>query len=99
MTIKEMEERSGLARANIRFYEAEGLFAPERKPNGYRDYSGEDLTIGFKSSFLTDILGNMTCESLVMKFADSRRAVLIVPSEEETESEKICGILMPIMIS
>jgi DNA polymerase-3 subunit beta len=62
------------------------------------DYSGEDLTIGFKSSFLTDILGNMTCESLVMKFADSRRAVLIVPSEEETESEKICGILMPIMI-
>ena len=44
MTIKEMEERSGLARANIRFYEAEGLFTPERKPNGYRDYSGEDLT-------------------------------------------------------
>ena len=62
------------------------------------DYNGEDLTIGFKSSFLTDILGNMTCESLVMKFADARRAVLIVPSEEETESEKICGILMPIMI-
>ena len=62
------------------------------------DYNGEDLTIGFKSSFLTDILGNMTCESVVMKFADARRAVLIVPSEEETESEKICGILMPIMI-
>ena len=62
------------------------------------DYSGEDLTIGFKSSFLVDILSNMTCETLVMKFADARRAVLIVPSEEETESEKICGILMPIMI-
>jgi len=44
MTIKEMEERSGLARANIRFYEAQGLFAPERRPNGYRDYSEEDLT-------------------------------------------------------
>ena len=62
------------------------------------DYAGEDLTIGFKSSFLTDILCNKTCESAVMKFADARRAVLIVPSEEETESEKICGILMPIMI-
>ncbi|MBR1576335.1 MAG: DNA polymerase III subunit beta [Bacteroidales bacterium] len=62
------------------------------------DYSGEDLTIGFKSAFLTDILGNMSCEEVVMKFADARRAVLIVPSEEETESEKICGILMPIMI-
>ena len=62
------------------------------------DYNGDDLTIGFKSSFLTDILSNMTCETIVMKFADARRAVLIVPSEEETESEKICGILMPIMI-
>lgn len=62
------------------------------------DYNGEDLTIGFKSSFLTDILSNMSCETLVMKFADARRAVLIVPSEEETESEKVCGIIMPIMI-
>ena len=44
MTIKEMEEKSGLARANIRFYEAEGLLTPERKPNGYRDYGEEDLT-------------------------------------------------------
>ena len=62
------------------------------------DYSGEDLTIGFKSAFLADILANMSCETVVMKFADARRAVLIVPSEEETESEKICGILMPIMV-
>ena len=62
------------------------------------DYSGEDLTIGFKSSFLADILANMTCDTIVMKFSDSRRAALIVPSEEESESEKICGILMPIMV-
>ena len=43
MTIKEIEERSGMTRANIRFYESEGLLKPERKPNGYRDYSEEDL--------------------------------------------------------
>jgi DNA polymerase-3 subunit beta len=41
----------------------------------------------------------MGCEELVMKFADSRRAALIVPSEEEAASEKICGIIMPIMIA
>ena len=63
------------------------------------DYSGDPLTIGFKSSFLTDILSNMGCETVVMKFADHRRAALIVPSEEEAESEKLCGIIMPIMIS
>lgn len=42
MTIKEVEERTGLARANIRFYEEEGLICPLRLSNGYRDYSEED---------------------------------------------------------
>ena len=63
------------------------------------DYSGETLSIGFKSSFLIDILNNMSCTTLVMKFADARRAALIVPSEEEENSSKLCGILMPIMVS
>ena len=63
------------------------------------DYQGDELTIGFKSTFLTEILANMSCNTLVIKFADSRRAALLLPSEEEAESEKICGILMPIMIS
>jgi len=62
------------------------------------DYNGEELSIGFKSSFITDILSNMSCEIVVIKFLDSRRAALIVPSDEEVESEKICGILMPIMV-
>ena len=42
MTIKELEERTGLARANIRFYEKEGLICPLRQANGYRDYSEGD---------------------------------------------------------
>lgn len=63
------------------------------------DYSGTALSIGFKSSFLIEILSNMTCETVVMKYADARRAVLVVPSEEEAESEKLCGIIMPIMVS
>ena len=43
MNIKEIEERSGLTRANIRYYEQEGLLAPARRENKYRDYSEEDL--------------------------------------------------------
>ena len=42
MTIKDMEMQTGLARANIRYYEAEGLISPERAENGYREYSQED---------------------------------------------------------
>lgn len=43
MTSKEMEARSGVPRANIRYYEAEGLLNPARAKNGYRDYSEADL--------------------------------------------------------
>lgn len=42
MTIKEMEERCAMDRANIRFYEREGLLSPERLANGYRDYTEQD---------------------------------------------------------
>ena len=45
MTIKEIEAESGMSRANIRFYEAEGLLNPERRANGYREYSEDDLEI------------------------------------------------------
>lgn len=45
MNSKEMEARSGVARANIRYYEAEGLLAPARQKNGYRDYSEGDLAV------------------------------------------------------
>jgi len=43
LTIKEIELQSGIPRANIRFYEAEGLISPARHDNGYRDYSEDDL--------------------------------------------------------
>ena len=62
-------------------------------------YDGDDLTIGFKSPFIIEILSNMNCGEIVIKFLDSKRAALIVPAEDEAESEKICGIIMPIMIS
>ena len=40
MTIKDVEERTGLSRSNIRFYEKEKLIEPSRnESNGYRDYS------------------------------------------------------------
>lgn len=43
MTIKEIELLSGMTRANIRFYEAEGMLTPARRENGYRAYGEKDL--------------------------------------------------------
>ena len=43
MTIKEIEDLSGMTRANIRFYESQGLLTPARDTNGYRNYTEKDL--------------------------------------------------------
>lgn len=43
MKINEAEELLGISKANIRFYEKEGLLTPRRGENRYRDYSEEDL--------------------------------------------------------
>ena len=44
MRIKEVEEITGLRRANIRYYESEGLLCPERKEDSsYKEYSEEDI--------------------------------------------------------
>ena len=46
MTIREVEKELGITRANVRFYEKEGLIFPKRNPvNDYRDYSAEDVEI------------------------------------------------------
>lgn len=43
MRIIELEKRSGLDRATIRYYEKEGMIHPVRQDNGYRNYSEEEL--------------------------------------------------------
>lgn len=43
MTIHEVEARCQMERANIRFYEREGLLTAPRQSNGYRDYTEENV--------------------------------------------------------
>lgn len=53
MTIKEVEQITGLTRSNIRFYEKEKLISPNRNTsNGYREYSEEDIQTIKKIAYL-----------------------------------------------
>lgn len=61
-------------------------------------YDGSDLSIGFKSTHIIEMLSNLACEEVVMKFADKRRSALLLPSEDEAKAEKVFGIVMPIMV-
>ena len=61
-------------------------------------YNGDDIVIGFKSNHIIEILSNLSCNGIVMKLADKRRSVLILPEEEEAENERVFGIVMPNMV-
>ncbi|MEX0408816.1 Cu(I)-responsive transcriptional regulator [Aquibium sp. LZ166] len=43
MNIGTVSEKSGLPPKTIRYYEDIGLISPDRRDNGYRDYSTEDV--------------------------------------------------------
>ena len=62
------------------------------------DYTSMPMSIGFKGSFLVDLLSNMECEELLIKLADAGRAALFIPLTQE-ENEDLLMLLMPMMIN
>lgn len=61
-------------------------------------YQGNPMSIGFKSTFLIDILNNISGEEIVIELADPSRAGVIVPVEQE-ENEDLLMLLMPMMLN
>ena len=80
MTIKELEERTGMTRANIRYYEQEGLLTPARKENGYRSYSEEDCKNLLKIKLLRQL------QFSLQEVRDLRSGVLSLPQAMEERS-------------
>lgn len=61
-------------------------------------YEGTPMSIGFKSTFLIDILTNMSSQEVVLELADPSRAGVIVPQEQDDE-EDLLMLLMPMMLN
>ena len=62
------------------------------------DYDSEDMTIGFNSEYLTEVLGNVRAEELVFQLSSPNRAGIVVPQEQE-EGEDIMMLIMPVMLN
>lgn len=62
-------------------------------------YEGSAITIGFKSTFLVDILSNIDTPSMVIELADSTRAGVFKPIYDEPQSADTLMLLMPMMIN
>ena len=63
------------------------------------EYNGQAMEIGFKSTFLIEILSNLSSENVKMRLSDSSRAGLLLPAEKELEEEDVLMLLMPMMIN
>lgn len=61
-------------------------------------YAGNPMSIGFKSTFLIDILNNISADEVVIELADPSRAGVIIPSVQE-ENEELLMLLMPMMLN
>lgn len=62
-------------------------------------YEGTPITIGFKSTFLVDILSNIETPSVVVELADSTRAGVLKPVYTEQPAAQTLMLLMPMMIN
>ena len=62
------------------------------------DFNQTPMSIGFRGSFLLEILNNIEAEEVVFKLAGPSRAGLILPVEQK-ENETILMMIMPMMIN
>jgi len=59
---------------------------------------GDAMKIGFKSSFLVEILSNIASSDVVLELSDPSRAGLVLPFKNE-ENEDVLMLLMPMLLN
>lgn len=62
-------------------------------------YDGDPVTIGFKSTFLIEILSNIDTPTVTVELADSTRAGVFKPVYDDKQNSETLMLLMPMMIN
>ena len=62
-------------------------------------YEGAPIEIGFKSTFLVEILSNIETPTILVELADSTRAGVYKPVYDDVQSSATLMLLMPMMIN
>ncbi len=62
------------------------------------DYQGDDLTIGFNSKFLTEMLNNLNSDDIKIKMSLPNRAGILTPVDGLETGEDITMLVMPVML-
>ncbi len=61
-------------------------------------YEGDEMEIGFKGTFLQDILSNISASDIILQLNDPSRAGIIVPNDKDNENEDVLMLIMPMML-
>ncbi|MBN2893815.1 MAG: DNA polymerase III subunit beta [Bacteroidales bacterium] len=61
-------------------------------------YDQEPIKIGFKSTFLLDIMQNLDATDISLTMTDPKRAALVFPTQMEDSKEDIVMLVMPMML-
>lgn len=61
-------------------------------------YVGEDITIGFNSKFLIEVLNNIDSDEISLKMSTPNKAGIIVPTTPKDDQEDLMMLVMPVMI-
>ncbi len=70
----------------------------EAKETVLCDYDSEAIVIGFNADYLTEVLGNLDAEDVVMEFSSPNRAGVVTPGEQH-EGEDLLMLIMPVMLN
>lgn len=62
-------------------------------------YDGDPIVIGFKSTFLVEIMSNLETPSILIELADSTRAGVFKPIYDDAQASSTLMLLMPMMIN
>jgi DNA polymerase-3 subunit beta len=62
-------------------------------------YEGVPITIGFKSTFLVEILSNIETPTVLIELADGSRAGVFKPVYDDVQKSETLMLLMPMMIN
>ncbi|MBV6404195.1 MAG: Beta sliding clamp [Flavobacteriales bacterium] len=74
-------------------------FANEANEQLTCSYEGEDMTIGFNSRFLMDMLNNLNSEHVLLEMSAPNRAGILLPGEPGEPGEDLLMLVMPVMLN
>ena len=74
-------------------------FSNDAKERLSCEYNGDDMSIGFNSRFLLEMLNNLASKEIKMELSAPNRAGILIPGDGTEEGEDILMLVMPVMLN